>query len=69
MPLDVTDPPSVKAAVTKLEGQAIDLLLNNAGVGGPRGQIIGNIDYTAWKKVLDVNTMDGGEFSLFRGLD
>ena len=57
MPLDVTDPSSVKAAVTKLEGQAIDLLLNNAGVGGARGQIIGNIDYTAWEKVLDVNTM------------
>jgi NAD(P)-dependent dehydrogenase (short-subunit alcohol dehydrogenase family) len=29
MALDVTDPSSVKAAVTKLEGQAIDLLLNN----------------------------------------
>ena len=57
MALDVTDPSSVKAAVTKLEGQAIDLLLNNAGVGGARGQIIGNIDYKAWEKVLDVNTM------------
>jgi NAD(P)-dependent dehydrogenase (short-subunit alcohol dehydrogenase family) len=55
--LDVTDPSSVKAAVTKLEGQAIDLLLNNAGVGGARGQINGNIDYKAWEKVLDVNTM------------
>ena len=57
MALDVTDPSSVKAAVTKLEGQAIDLLLNNAGVGGARGQIIGNIVYAAWKKVLEVNTM------------
>jgi NAD(P)-dependent dehydrogenase (short-subunit alcohol dehydrogenase family) len=57
MALDVTDPSSVKAAVTKLEGQAIDLLLNNAGVGGARGQIIGNIDYAAWEKVLEVNTM------------
>jgi NAD(P)-dependent dehydrogenase (short-subunit alcohol dehydrogenase family) len=35
-------------------GQAIDLLLNNAGIGGPRGQTIGNIDYEAWAKVLDV---------------
>ena len=48
---------SVKAAATELEGQAIDLLLNNAGVSGPRGQTIGNIDYDAWAKVLDVNTM------------
>ncbi|HBH41023.1 MAG TPA: hypothetical protein DDW26_03815, partial [Rhizobiales bacterium] len=30
--LDVTDPASVKAAVAELDGQAIDLLLNNAGV-------------------------------------
>jgi len=51
MALDVTDPSSVKAAVTKLEGQAIDLLLNNAGVGGARDQIIGNINYAAWEKV------------------
>ena len=55
--LDVTDPASVKAAAAELDGKAIDLLLNNAGVGGARGQTIGNIDYQAWAKVLDVNTM------------
>jgi NAD(P)-dependent dehydrogenase (short-subunit alcohol dehydrogenase family) len=55
--LNVTDPASVKAAAAELDGQAIDLLLNNAGVGGARGQTIGNIDYEAWAKVLDVNTM------------
>jgi NAD(P)-dependent dehydrogenase (short-subunit alcohol dehydrogenase family) len=48
---------SVQAAAAKLDGQAIDLLLNNAGIGGPRGQSVGNIDYEAWAKVLDVNTM------------
>jgi NAD(P)-dependent dehydrogenase (short-subunit alcohol dehydrogenase family) len=55
--LDVTDPASIKSAAAELDGQAIDLLLNNAGVGGARGQTIGNIDYAAWAKVLDVNTM------------
>ena len=50
-------PASVKTAAAELDGQAIDLLLNNAGVGGARGQTIGNIDYEAWAKVLDVNTM------------
>lgn len=55
--LDVTDLASVKAAAAELEGQAIDLLINNAGVGGARGQTIGNIDYKAWAKMLDVNTM------------
>jgi NAD(P)-dependent dehydrogenase (short-subunit alcohol dehydrogenase family) len=55
--LDVTDPASVKAAAAELDGQAIDLLLNNAGVMGARGQTIGNIDYEAWAKVLEANTM------------
>ena len=55
--LNVTDPETVKAVAAQLDGQAIDLLLNNAGVGGARGQTIGNIDYKAWAKVLDVNTM------------
>jgi NAD(P)-dependent dehydrogenase (short-subunit alcohol dehydrogenase family) len=34
--LDVTDRASVKAAAAELDGEAIDLLLNNAGVGGAR---------------------------------
>jgi NAD(P)-dependent dehydrogenase (short-subunit alcohol dehydrogenase family) len=55
--MDVTDPGSVKAATAELDGQAIDLLLNNSGIIGPQGQTIGNVDYDAWAKVLDVNTM------------
>ena len=55
--IDVTDSATVHAAATELDGQAIDLLLNNAGVIGPRGQTIGNIDYEAWADVLSVNTM------------
>jgi NAD(P)-dependent dehydrogenase (short-subunit alcohol dehydrogenase family) len=55
--LDVTDPATVKAAAAELDEQAIDFLVNNAGVGGARGQTIGNIDYEAWAEVLDVNTM------------
>jgi NAD(P)-dependent dehydrogenase (short-subunit alcohol dehydrogenase family) len=55
--MDVTDPASIKAAAEELDGQTIDLLLNNAGIIGPRSQTIGNIDYEAWAKVIDVNTM------------
>jgi NAD(P)-dependent dehydrogenase (short-subunit alcohol dehydrogenase family) len=55
--MDVTDPASIDAAAIELNGQAIDLLLNNAGIIGPRGQTIGNIHYDAWKEVLDVNTV------------
>lgn len=57
LPLDVTDPASVKAAAAKLDGQPIDLLLNNAGVMGARGQTIGTMDYVDWKNVLDINTL------------
>jgi NAD(P)-dependent dehydrogenase (short-subunit alcohol dehydrogenase family) len=55
--LNVTEPASIKAAAAELDGQTIDLLLNNAGVGGARGQTIGNIDYGAWARILDANTM------------
>jgi NAD(P)-dependent dehydrogenase (short-subunit alcohol dehydrogenase family) len=55
--LDVTELASVKAAAAELDGKAIDLLLNNAGVMGAKGQTLGNIDYDAWAKVLDANTM------------
>ena len=57
MALDVTDGASIRAAASELDGQAIDLLLNNAGIMGTRGQTIGNMDYEAWAKVLDANTM------------
>ena len=57
MALDVTDEVSLKAASAQLDGQSIDLLLNNAGVMGARGQTIGNMDYEVWAKVLDANTM------------
>jgi len=55
--MDVTDAASVRAAADGLKGEAIDLLLNNAGVGGPPGQRIGGLDYAAWAKVLDTNTL------------
>jgi NAD(P)-dependent dehydrogenase (short-subunit alcohol dehydrogenase family) len=57
LPMDVTDATSVQVAAVGLKGEAIDLLLNNAGVGGPPGQRIGNLDYAAWAKVLDTNTL------------
>ncbi|MGC2340377.1 MAG: SDR family oxidoreductase, partial [Methyloceanibacter sp.] len=55
--IDVTDRTGIREATTELDRQPIDLLLNNAGIIGPRGQTIGNIDYEAWAEVLAVNTM------------
>jgi NAD(P)-dependent dehydrogenase (short-subunit alcohol dehydrogenase family) len=55
--MDVTDTASVKAAAAELSGQPIDLLLNNAGVGGPPDQRIGSFNYAAWARVLEANTL------------
>jgi NAD(P)-dependent dehydrogenase (short-subunit alcohol dehydrogenase family) len=37
--------------------EAIDLLVNNAGVSGTSGQRTGHVDYDNWAHVLKVNTM------------
>jgi NAD(P)-dependent dehydrogenase (short-subunit alcohol dehydrogenase family) len=55
--MDVTDMGSIRNAAMQLTGAAIDVLINNAGIGGPRGQTTGKVDYEAWAHVLDVNTM------------
>lgn len=55
--MDVTDMGSIRNAAMQLKDAAIDVLINNAGIGGPRGQTTGNVDYEAWGHVLDVNTM------------
>ncbi len=55
--LEVTDAASVRAAAQSLAGEAIDLLINNAGVGSPKKQRLGSLDYAAWAHVLDVNTL------------
>ncbi len=55
--LDVTDPASVAALGRALDGEAIDLLINNAGIYGPRDVSFGAIDYDAWEEVLRVNTL------------
>jgi NAD(P)-dependent dehydrogenase (short-subunit alcohol dehydrogenase family) len=56
--LDVTDFPRVDALAAELQGQPIDILINNAGISGDvRGQMFGNIDYDEFSKVLDVNVI------------
>jgi NAD(P)-dependent dehydrogenase (short-subunit alcohol dehydrogenase family) len=55
--LDVTHPSTVRAAADAVDRQPIDLLINNAGVGRPRGEQFGELDYSAWARVLEVNTL------------
>ncbi len=56
-PLDVTDPASIAALHAALDGEAVDLLINNAGIYGPRGTALGAIDYGAWEDVLRTNVL------------
>ncbi|MGZ8409720.1 MAG: SDR family oxidoreductase [Hyphomicrobium sp.] len=56
-PLDVTDFARVEQLARKLSGVAIDLLINNAGIYGPRVVPYKNVEYALWCEVLRVNTM------------
>lgn len=55
--LEVTDDASVAALANKLKDVKIDVLLNNAGISGPRGFAIGEWDFKAWEEVLSVNAV------------
>ena len=55
--LDVTDPDSVQALSVALAGEPIDLLLNNAGIYGPRTYGLGDIDFDAWAEVLSIDAL------------
>jgi NAD(P)-dependent dehydrogenase (short-subunit alcohol dehydrogenase family) len=56
-PLDATDFPAIAALAEKLGDVAIDILLANAGIVGPRGMSPDAIDETAWTEAFRVNTM------------
>ncbi|MEN8198284.1 MAG: SDR family NAD(P)-dependent oxidoreductase, partial [Pseudomonadota bacterium] len=57
MELDVADAASVELLGRTLDGRAIDILINNAGVKGGDRQQFGGIDYHAWQHCLTVNLM------------
>ncbi|MGE7470728.1 SDR family oxidoreductase [Bosea sp. NPDC003192] len=54
--LDVTSDSSVAAAKQAFDGRPIDVLVNNAGVYGPRDrQTALDMDFKAWREVFEVN--------------
>jgi NAD(P)-dependent dehydrogenase (short-subunit alcohol dehydrogenase family) len=54
--LDVTDHPEIEALAAKYEGVPIDMLLNNAGIGGGiENQMFGKMNYDVFYKVMAVN--------------
>lgn len=56
--LDVADHQQIDQLSTTLANETIDLLINNAGVYPPSDDGgFGSIDYTAWHKTFQINTM------------
>ena len=55
--LDVNDGPQVAALANKLSGQPIDVLINNAGIYGPKDVTRDTVDYDTWGQVFRSNTM------------
>lgn len=54
--LDVSDAGSVGALVRRLEGRAIDVLVNNAGIGVGRSSL-GSLDYDELQRAFEVNAL------------
>lgn len=63
-PLDVADFEAIDALASELGGRPIDVLINNAGLFGPKRQAendlrqsFGHIDYDTWAELSRVNTL------------
>lgn len=56
-PLDATDFPAIATLARKLEDVAIDVLIANAGIIGPRDMAADAVDDAAWAEVFRVNVM------------
>jgi NAD(P)-dependent dehydrogenase (short-subunit alcohol dehydrogenase family) len=55
--LEVTDGASVQTLSRELQSEAIDILINNAGVMGPKRQKLGQIDYDGMLETFQINTI------------
>ncbi len=64
--LDVLSQTSLDYLTSALDGEAIDVLINNAGIYGPKNTAMENVDLETWMTVLHTNTI--GPFMLTRAL-
>ena len=56
--LAVTDAGGIAALAAGLQGRAIDLLINNAGINPPRDrQTLETMDFAAWSETMAVNVL------------
>ncbi|MDC9719866.1 MAG: SDR family oxidoreductase [Gammaproteobacteria bacterium] len=57
LPLDVTNDASISALQTQLDGVELDLIINNAGIYGPRQQALSTVSRQQWLEVFNVNSV------------
>jgi len=57
MKLDVASAADIAALKAALGGEPIDILINNAGISGPRRQSSDDIDLEGWLETFRVNTV------------
>tara|TARA_B110000503_G_scaffold57598_1_gene92249 strand:+ start:264 stop:965 length:702 start_codon:yes stop_codon:yes gene_type:complete len=57
LPLDVTEDASISTLQEQLSGIELDLIINNAGIFGPREQSLGTVSRQQWLEVLNVNSV------------
>lgn len=55
--LDLSSSESLQNLPNLLNGEAIDILLNNAGVYGPKNTSFGSVDGPTWASVLQINAI------------
>ena len=55
--LDVGNAASVAALGKVLADQPVDVLVNNAGIMGGEHQALADMDYTAWLRTFEINTI------------
>ena len=55
--LEVTDYAAVKALAAELKGEAIDVLICNAGVSGTEATVLGSLDPAVWRQTFEVNAL------------
>lgn len=55
--LDVSSKESIDALVQSLQGQAIDCLINGAGIYTDKFQSLWDLDYDQWAETFAINTM------------
>ena len=55
--LEVTDYAAVAALARTLSGEAIDVLINTAGIAGREATVLGSIDPVVWRQTFELNTL------------